>query len=228
MSEQIKNTKKVDIEEPPEIFPPLTKRVLNLDDLIATNPMAQKLGVYAISLDNLKKNSIYKKLLSDVKNKDIQNNLNPQNMKEIRNKYLKRLVESNPFYFPKELGLDEYKKPTNSKEYQIKKLLIHLEEVAKKAMLKSDLQSRKNSTNVMKSRKESFLDNKRKRTDSLYEEIDNKKHKKEKEIEENGEELNDYEDHESYNEDEDYVQADDDDSQNYNYSYDDGNDDGDY
>ena len=56
-------------------------------------------------------------------------------MKEIRNKYLKRLVESNPFYFPKELGLDEYKKPTNSKEYQIKKLLIHLEEVAKKAIV---------------------------------------------------------------------------------------------
>ena len=168
-------TKKPIIEESPEIFPSLTKRVLNLDDLISTDQFAQKLGTYAIFLNNLKKKSVYKKLLSDTKHKDFQN------MREIRNKYLKRLVESNPFYFPKELGLDEYKKSTISKEDKINNLIKHLEEIAKKEKLGNDVASRKTtSNNLIQSRKESLLDNKRKRTESIYEEIDNKKKEEER------------------------------------------------
>ena len=158
MSEQNKFQKKPLIEEAPQIFPELTKVVLNLDEYISSQPSIKQLGNYAIHLYNLNKKSIYKKLLSNIKNKE-----SPE-MKEIRNKYLKKLVESNQFFFPKELGLDEYKKPFNSKEERLKKLLKHLEEEAKKEQIKLDLKSRKNSNiNVVASRKESLIDNKRKR-----------------------------------------------------------------
>ena len=217
------------IEEPPEIFSELTKRVLNLDDYILSQPSIKKLGEYAISLNNQINKSIYKKLLS----KDPKSNLSFQKMREIRNKYLKKLVESNSFYFPKELGLDEYKKPSiNAKEEKLKKLnklIQRLEEDAKKHINKD--RSRKNST---------ILENKRNRTESI--EIEPKKVKKKAENEENEEneengengenieEENGMEENDgeaSYIEDENYAHADDDDSQNYNYSYDEGNDEGD-
>ena len=140
----------------------------------------------------------------------------------IRNKYLKKLVESNPLYFPNELGLGEIKKQTITKEERLNKLLKHLEEQAKK---EKGNDSRKNSLLLMNSRKESILlENKRKRTESVYEEIDNKKNKKEKKEkkEENEEEKNIQEENGEvsyYEEEENYPQQDDDDSQNYNYSY---------
>lgn len=231
MSEQIKNTKKVDIEEPPEIFPPLTKRVLNLDDFINSQQLKNKIGEYGISLNNMKKKSIYKKLLLDPQVKEAQKiaNYNYQEMREIRNKYLKKLVESNPFYFPKELGLDEYKKPINTKEERLNKLLKHLEEQAKKER-GNNINSRKNSSlTILNSRKESMLlENKRKRTESLViEEVDNKKNKNKVKKEENEEEQNVEEENGEasyYEEEEDYGHPDDDDSQNYNYSYGEGND----
>ena len=223
MSQENKAQKKPIIEEAPETFPEINKRVLNLDDYISTQPSIKKLGEYAIFLNNQKKKSIYKKLLS----KDPQSNLSFQEMKEIRNKYLKKLVESNSFYFPKELGLDEYKKPTNTKEEKIKQILEHLEEIAKNEKKNSD-RSRKNS-NAKASRKESMLEKKRKGSESV--EIEHKKAKKLEEIEENGEEANGMEQNdgeESYVEEENYAHPDDDDSQNYNYSYEGGDDEGDY
>ena len=157
-------------------------------------------------------------------------------MREIRNKYLKKLVESNPFYFPKELSLDEYKKPVNTKEERLNKLLQHLEEQAKKE--RNIDNSRKNSSILyLNSRKESILlENKRKRTESVnevIEEVENKKNKNKIKKEENGEEqeqnnLEEENGEASFyeeNENEDYAHPDDDDSQNYNYSYGDGNDD---
>ena len=225
MSKENKFQKKPIIEEAPETFYELTKRVLNLDDYISTQPSIKKLGEYAIFLNNQKNKSIYKKLLS----KDPQSNISFQEMKEIRNKYLKKLVESNSFYFPKELGLDEYKKPTNTTEGKIKKILEHLEEIAKKERNKKE-RSRKNSNNnIVASRKESILGNKRKGSESL--EIEHKKAKKLEENGENEEEVNGMEENDgeaSYVDNENYALPDDDDSQNYNYSYGEGGyDDGD-
>ena len=216
--------KKYIIEEPPQVFPKLTKQIQNLDDLIASKPSINKLGSYGISLDKIKKKSIYKRLLGLNKGR----NLNYQLMKETRNKYLKKLVESNSFFFPKELGLDEYKKPINSKEDKYAQFLKHLEEISKKDKKGKN----SNSNNNLASRKESFLDNKRKRTDSINEEKENKKKKKKKEKEkykevneENGEEqFEDNEGEASYN-NENYAMPDEDDSQNYNYSEGGGNDD---
>ena len=230
MAEENRFQRKGLIEEP-LIFPHLTKRVFNLDDFINTQKSKNKLGEFAISLNNMRTNSIYKKLLLDPKIKEFQSltNYNPQEMREIRNKYLKKLVESNPFYFPKELGLEEYKKPVNTKEERLNKLLKHLEEQAKKERV-NNIDSRKNSSVLyMNSRKESLLENKRKRTESVIEEIDNKKNKKEKkeEKEENEEEKNIEEENGEvsyYEEEEDFANPDDDDSQNYNYSYGEGND----
>ena len=216
--------KKYIIEEPPQVFPKLTKQIQNLDDLIASKPSINKLGSYGISFDKIKKKSIYKRLLGLNKGR----NLNYQLMKETRNKYLKKLVESNSFFFPKELGLDEYKKPINSKEDKYAQFLKHLEEISKKDKKGKN----SNSNNNLASRKESFLDNKRKRTDSINEEKENKKKKKKKEKEkykevneENGEEqFEDNEGEASYN-NENYAMPDEDDSQNYNYSEGGGNDD---
>ena len=230
MAEENRFQRKGLIEEP-LIFPHLTKRVLNLDDFINSQKSKNKLGEFGISLNNMRTNSIYKKLLLDPKIKEFHSltNYNPQEMREIRNKYLKKLVESNPFYFPKELGLEEYKKPVNTKEERLNKLLKHLEEQAKKERV-NNIDSRKNSSVLyVNSRKESLLENKRKRTESVIEEIDNKKNKKEKkeEKEENEEEKNIEEENGEvsyYEEEEDFANPDDDDSQNYNYSYGEGND----
>ena len=231
MAEENQFQKKRIIDEDPQIFPHLTKRVLNLDDFINSQQLKNKIGEYGISLNNMKKKSIYKKLLLDPQVKEAQKiaNYNYQEMREIRNKYLKKLVESNPFYFPKELGLDEYKKPINTKEERLNKLLKHLEEQAKKER-GNNINSRKNSSlTILNSRKESMLlENKRKRTESLViEEKDKKKNKNKVKKEENEEEQNVEEENGEasyYEEEEDYGHPDDDDSQNYNYSYGEGND----
>ena len=223
MTEENRFQRKRIIDEP-IIFPHLSKRVLNLEDFINSQKLKNKLWEYGQSLNNMRLKSIYKKLLSDpqIKESKLPINYNPQEMREIRNKYLKKLVESNPLYFPNELGLGEIKKQTITKEERLNKLLKHLEEQAKK---EKGNDSRKNSLLLMNSRKESILlENKRKRTESVYEEIDNKKNKKEKKEkkEENEEEKNIQEENGEvsyYEEEENYPQQDDDDSQNYNYSY---------
>ena len=237
--EENKFQKRRIIIEEPQLYPHLTKRILNLDDFIISQKSKNNLGEYGILLNNLRKKSIYKKLLlSPEKSKEYQMRTghNPQEIREIRNKYLKKLVESNPFYFPKELSLDEYKKPVNTKEERLNKLLQHLEEQAKKE--RNIDNSRKNSSILyLNSRKESILlENKRKRTESVnevIEEVENKKNKNKIKKDENGEEqeqnnLEEENGEASFyeeNENEDYAHPDDDDSQNYNYSYGDGNDD---
>ena len=237
MTEENKFQRRGLIVEDPQIFPHLTKRVLNLDDFIIFQKSKNKLGEYGISLNNMRKKSIYKKLLlaPEIKDSQTVTNYNPQEMREIRNKYLKKLVDSNPFYFPRELSSEEYKKPINTKEERLNKLLKHLEEQAKKEKVFND--SRKNSTILnLNSRKESILlENKRKRTESFIEEIDNKKNKIKEKKEENGEEqeqnveeengeVSYYEEGEGERDGDDYAHPDDEDSQNYNYSYGENND----
>jgi len=218
MSDENKFQKKQIIEEEPETFPRLTKRVLDFDDYISTQPSIKKLGEYAILLNTQKNKSIYKKLLS----KDPKSTLTFQEIKKIRNKYLKKLVESNSFYFPKELGLDEYKKPINTKEEKHNKLLKSMEEIARKE--KNNKRSMKNNSfNSIESRKESFLENKRNRTESI--EIEQKKRKNKENGEESYGNEGDGWEEASYVEEENYHHPDDDDSQNYNYSYDEGGDD---
>ena len=228
--EQSKISDKFKIPEEPQLFPNLRKNVLNLDKYIASQSSKNQIGSFGIILNNLRKKSIYKKLLLDFK-KD-QNNSNFQLKKEIRNNYLKKLVESNSFYFPKELALDEYKKPNNPKEDKYNKNLKFMEEVAKKEKKNLDLLSNKNSS--MNLIKESLLDNKIKRADSIYEEINKKKKKKKKKISEVNEEneekeednyIEENEREPSYNDNEEYGQNEDHDSQNCNYSFDEGDDD---
>ena len=225
MSEEKRFQKKRIIDEP-IIFPHLSKRVLNLDDFINSQKLKNNLWEHSLSLNDIWAKSIYKKLLIDpqIKESKLGINYNQQEMREMRNKYLKKLVESNPLYFPNELGLDEYKKPINTKEERLNKLLKHLEEQAKKER-GNNINSRKNSSlTILNSRKESMLlENKRKRTESLViEEVDNKKNKNKVKKEENEEEQNVEEENGEasyYEEEEDYGHPDDDDSQNYNYSY---------
>ena len=238
VEEENKFQKKRIIEEEPQIYPHLTKRVLNIDDFINSQQTKNQIGKFGIYLSNITKKSIYKKLLQNQKSKDYEplTNYNSQELKEIRNKCLKKLVESNPSYFPNELGLEEYKKPINSKEEKFNKLLKHLEEQVKKERSYNNIDSRKNSSiNYIASRKESYLENKRKRTtESALEDIDNnkkdknkiKKVEKEEKEEQNVDEEDNGENGEAsyYEENEEYAHPDDDDSQNYNYSYGEGND----
>ena len=63
MSEENKFQRRGLIVEDPQIFPHLTKRVLNLDDFIISQKEKNNLGEYGISLNTMKKKSIYKKLL---------------------------------------------------------------------------------------------------------------------------------------------------------------------
>ena len=203
--------------EEPIIYPELKKQALNLDDYIMSQPSIRKLGSYAFELNHLRKKSIYKQLLNTKKDQY------SQAMRQNRNRYLKNLVKSNSFYFPKELELDEYKKP---KEDKFSRNLKLMEEIAQKEKNKS----RKNSNFTNWRKESSFLDNKRKRTESIYEEINKKKNNKKKKKEEKDENLENDEE-ENYNEEnenddgevsykdmKEYEELENDDSQNYNYS----------
>ena len=87
VEENSKFQKKNIIEEPPQIFPKLTKQVLNLDELIDSESSIKKLGSYGISLNNLTKKSIYKKLLDG--KKDI--NMNFQKKKRNKKYIFKKI-----------------------------------------------------------------------------------------------------------------------------------------
>ena len=222
--ERPRNSDKKKIPKEPQLYPDLRKNVLNLDKFIESQSK-KKLGSFGISLDNLRKKSIYKMLLVDIKKGH-----NNADYRGVRNDYLKKLVESNTFYFPKELALDEFKKPNNPKVDKYNKYLNFMEEVAKKDKnLKTNQNSNKNS------RSGSFLENKRKRTESIYEVVNKRKKKKKKKKEVN-EEENDENEEDNYleendrdpsynnnNDEEEYGQ--DDDSQNLNYDSDYGGDD---
>lgn len=225
MTNEDKYHKRAIIVDIPQVYPQLRKQLKNLEDYINSEPSIKNLGEYSFLLRDLTNNSIYKKLLLDKKVKDSQNNNNSQEFKQIRNKYLKKLVESNINYFPKELGLDEYQKPVIKIESKFSNISLDLN--------KNLVEKSRKESNLITSRKDSLLDNKRKRTESVTEEI-LKNNKYKKEHNDNVEEVGnaDEEDNEnggepSYiNEEDEIDQPDDDDSQNYNYSYDGGNDDG--
>lgn len=221
------------IQEAPVIFPPLKKPILKLDDVINLKSSIDEIGQYAILLNKKFNKSIYKKLLIDHKNKDLFNsNLSYQDIKDIRNKYLKKLVESNPYYFPKELSLDEYKKRTISKEEKLNEISKSLEESAKREKINLSINSKNNSSNLNASRRESFLEEKRKRTESVdYQEImkkndknnsDNLYENEEKQKDNNeSQKIINIEENEDDNEyeNENYANGnEEDDSQNLNYS----------
>lgn len=154
----------------PVLFPQLSKKLLNLDRNLKDKTKVQLIGDYTSYLQNQQNKSIYKKLLSDNKNKDSLGNLSYKEIKEIRNKYLRKLVESNPFFFPKELSQNEYKRPLFSKEDRVKKLMKGIEELAKKEKMNLDI-SRKESTFLNLSRKESIFDDYKKRKESIGDDI---------------------------------------------------------
>lgn len=174
MSENRYKKKEIHIDVP-ILFPPLSKKIFNLDKHLKDKTTMKLIGEYSIHLRNQQEKSIYKKLLIDNKNKDSLNAFTPKEIKEIRSKYLKKLVESNPFFFPRELGQDEYKKPSISKEEKLKKIMKGLEHIANKEKYNLDLSSRRESNFLNMSRKDSEFEDMRKRKESMENDIGKEK-----------------------------------------------------
>ena len=132
--------------------------MLNQDPI--SKAQTKELGKYSISLLSSLSLSIYKKLFARNVNKDVL--FNYQDIKNIRNLYLKRLVESNQENFPYELSQDEYKVVELTKDEKIKVMMERLREIAKNDKGKSNHNnslevSRKSSVN----RKESLDETKK-------------------------------------------------------------------
>ena len=146
--------------ETPDIFPSLKRPIAMLNQDPISKAQTKELGKYSISLLSSLSLSIYKKLFARNVNKDVL--FNYQDIKNIRNLYLKRLVESNQENFPYELSQDEYKVVELTKDEKIKVMMERLREIAKNDKGKSNHNnslevSRKSSVN----RKESLDETKK-------------------------------------------------------------------
>ena len=146
--------------ETPDTFPNLKRPIAMLNQDPISKAQTKELGKYSISLLSSLSLSIYKKLFARNVNKDVL--FNYQDIKNIRNLYLKRLVESNQENFPYELSQDEYKVVELTKDEKIKVMMERLREIAKKDKGKSNHNnslevSRKSSVN----RKESLDETKK-------------------------------------------------------------------
>ncbi len=97
----------------PVLYPPLKK---NIEALSVNEEKSEDLGYITLNFLKLRDTSIYKLLYNKgTASIDFLEN------KEIRNEYLKKIVESNSDYFPKELLLDKFKKrPDLSFEEKLK------------------------------------------------------------------------------------------------------------
>ena len=146
--------------ETPDTFPSLKRPIAMLNQDPISKAQTKELGKYSISLLSSLSLSIYKKLFARNVNKDVL--FNYQDIKNIRNLYLKRLVESNQENFPYELSQDEYKVVEQTKDEKIKVMMERLREIAKNDKGKSNHNnslevSRKSSVN----RKESLDETKK-------------------------------------------------------------------
>ena len=209
--------------EIPITFPNLTKNLKLLDSDSLSKNIGKDIGKYSISLINLSSSSIYKKLYNKFGNKDL--NFGNQELKNIRNVYLKRLVESNPDNFPIELSLDQYKEFEISKDQKVNNIIQKLIEASKNEKLKPQIEKNKQSKNKNKNE---IYDNKNKNKKQ-----EDKNENQENENNNNQDSKNNYNDDENseYNNEQSYEgesyinDNEDDDSQNRNM-YDDDYDEG--
>ena len=208
--------------EIPITFPNLTKNLKLLDSDSLSKNIGKDIGKYSISLINLSSLSIYKKLYNKFGNKDL--NFGNQELKNIRNVYLKRLVESNPDNFPIELSLDEYKEFEISKDQKVNNILEKLIEASKNEKVKPQIEINKQK-NKNKNKKE-VNDNKNKKEDDKNENQENENNNyQDSKNNYNEDENSEYNNEQSY-EGESYINdSEDDDSQNKNM-YDDDYDEG--
>lgn len=209
----------------PVTYPELKKNLVLLDKKIGNR---DKIAKHSIDLFNKRKTSIYKKLFNRLTNKDTS--FNAQEIKTIRNMYLKRLVESNSENFPIELSYDEYKANVVPKEDKIKSIISKLKEAGKTERIKKDpLDLSRNSSMV---RRESIDEQMLKKEKEKRQSDRNKKEsqtKNEKDIMNNKDdtedemiEEEDKEQEKSYDNDNYINENMDDDSQNINYDKEEG------
>ena len=206
--------------EIPITFPNLTKNLKLLDSDSLSKNIGKDIGKYSISLINLSSLSIYKKLYNKFGNKDL--NFGNQELKNIRNVYLKRLVESNPDNFPIELSLDEYKEFEISKDQKVNNILEKLIEASKNEKVKPQIDINKKEKN--KNKKE-VNDNKNQKQDDKNDNQENDNNNYQDSKNNYNEDENSEYNEQSY-EGESYINDnEDDDSQNKNM-YDDDYDEG--
>lgn len=149
----------------PVIYPELSKKITLMNQDTISKSESKEIGKNAISLLNSLQLSIYKKLFTR-SNKDFSFNF--QDIKNIRNIYLKKLVESNLDNFPSELMLDEYKPPEITKEDKVTALLNRLkEEIKLESRKKNPEVSRKSSVNIQRENLEEGIINDRSKKKSL-------------------------------------------------------------
>ena len=206
--------------EIPITFPNLTKNLKLLDSDSLSKNIGKDIGKYSISLINSSSSSIYKKLYNKFGNKDL--NFGNQELKNIRNVYLKRLVESNPDNFPIELSLDEYKEFELSKDQKVNNILEKLIEASKNEKVKPQIAINKKEKN--KNKKE-VNDNKNQKQDDKNDNQENDNNNYQDSKNNYNEDENSEYNEQSY-EGESYINDnEDDDSQNRNM-YDDDYDEG--
>ncbi len=214
--------------EEPITFPELVKKLRPLDQDSISKNIKKDIGKYSITLMNLSQVSIYKKLFNKFGNLDL--NFRSQELKNIRNTYLKKLVESNPDNFPIELSLDEYKEMELSKEDKVNNILEKLKEASKNEKIKPQKEINKQLNKNI--RKES-IDEKIEKKNKKQENKGNKKEEKNNPYQDSPNNFNEDDNsdnkeqsYEEYEDEEKYINDNEDDSQNNNMGDDDDYDEG--
>lgn len=199
--------------ETPDTFPNLKRPIAMLNQDPISKAQTKELGKYSISLLSSLSLSIYKKLFARNVNKDVL--FNYQDIKNIRNLYLKRLVESNQENFPYELSQDEYRVVELTKDEKIKVMMDRLREIAKNDKGKSNHNnslevSRKSSVNRKESLDETKKINDRSNKDKLITkkndiQTNNSVNTAQNNIDNSEEDENEHNNSQSYEDEENYI-----------------------
>lgn len=199
--------------ETPDTFPNLKRPIAMLNQDPISKAQTKELGKYSISLLSSLSLSIYKKLFARNVNKDVL--FNYQDIKNIRNLYLKRLVESNQENFPYELSQDEYRVVELTKDEKIKVMMERLREIAKNDKGKSNHNnslevSRKSSVNRKESLDETKKINDRSNKDKLITkkndiQANNSVNTAQNNIDNSEEDENEHNNSQSYEDEENYI-----------------------
>lgn len=199
--------------ETPDTFPNLKRPIAMLNQDPISKAQTKELGKYSISLLSSLSLSIYKKLFARNVNKDVL--FNYQDIKNIRNLYLKRLVESNQENFPYELSQDEYRVVELTKDEKIKVMMERLREIAKNDKGKSNHNnslevSRKSSVNRKESLDETKKINDRSNKDKLITkkndiQTNNSVNTAQNNIDNSEEDENEHNNSQSYEDEENYI-----------------------
>jgi hypothetical protein len=89
----------------PVLYPPLKQKIVSLD---VDEDKYSDIGILTLRLLRQSEMSIYKLLYNRESNLELMTSTN--NNKSVRSEYLKKLVEANEDYFPRELLVEKYKR----------------------------------------------------------------------------------------------------------------------